>query len=120
MAKNVALEAYKAGEKAKKKASFRRGRGKISLAVVGGFIPLAGNMLSDAQIYSAADHGGWPVVMKLWGWRLTGYSAIDGKMHWRDLANSYVPVAAGVLIHKVANRFGVNRMLARFNLPVNI
>ena len=51
--------------------------------------------------------------------RITGYDPSNGQFAFGNMASTYVPILAGVIVHKAASRFGVNRMLPSW-LPVNI
>jgi len=44
---------------------------------------------------------------------ITGFDMGSGKMEWSVLATTYGPIVAGAVIHKAANKFGVNNMVRR-------
>lgn len=48
---------------------------------------------------------------------VTGFDA-SGKFHWPELVKTYGPVVAGLVMHKAANKFGVNRALANAGIPL--
>lgn len=43
----------------------------------------------------------------------------DGKVHGDALAMTYVPILAGVIVHKAAGRLGVNRYIPK-SIPLSI
>ena len=53
--------------------------------------------------------------------KLTGYDigSTTNRFKPEYLLGTYVPIALGVVVHKVANRVGVNRMIPKW-LPVSI
>lgn len=54
---------------------------------------------------------------KILVWRYGGVD--DSGFNLGRVTQTYVPVLAGVIVHKAANKFGVNRYLPKW-LPVNI
>lgn len=48
----------------------------------------------------------------------TGYNTDTHSFHWPTFAQSYGPVLAGVLLHKLAGRLGVNRAISRAGIPI--
>ena len=83
----------------------------LPLAVVGGFAPLAVHALDDYQV------GGLPHLGKGLAVRTTGYMIDTGKFEWSYLGQGLFPILAGLLVHKVAGKLGVNRTLARAGIP---
>jgi hypothetical protein len=47
----------------------------------------------------------------------TGIGA-DGQFHADQIMRTYAPMAAGVVIHKMAGRFGLNGALGRAKVPL--
>ena len=94
----------------------RRGRSRragmtFSVATIAGFVPLAGRAITGYQgngLYGAADG-----VLS----GLTGYSTFDHKWHADLLVQNVGPIIAGVLVHKLASRLGINRALGRARVP---
>ncbi len=89
---------------AKKKKSYRRAP-KISIASVAGLVPLA-IKVKDGFKYEGASGAGEQLVRGL-----TGYSPKNGNWSWDYLKGTLIPALAGPLVHKLANKFGVNRAL---------
>lgn len=84
----------------------------LPVAVLAGFGPLVRDVIVGyrASGLSGAQHylvGG-----------ITGYDSNTGKFNvpW-TLFHFWLPVGAGVLAHKLANVFGVNRALGRAGVP---
>lgn len=48
------------------------------------------------------------------------FTGIDrnGHFYWPRVAQTYAPMVAGLVAHKVANRFGLNRALANAKIPM--
>lgn len=106
---NVALAAYKAGERAKRKGKSRRAKFNISLAVVAGTLPYLSTVKDgfDAQglngaMKMATKAVGYDGYSKTWSFTWVKQSGIMG-------------VLAGVLVHKMANRFGVNTYVRKIS-----
>ena len=47
----------------------------------------------------------------------TGYSLENGTWSWENLKFGLLPVAGGVIVHKIASKLGVNRALASAGVP---
>lgn len=84
----------------------------VPVAVLAGFAPLAKDVVQGYQSggFSGAAHylvGG-----------VTGIDTNTGKWNWPwALTHFWIPVAAGIAVHKVANKMGVNRVLSRAGVP---
>lgn len=84
----------------------------IPLAVVGGFIP---------TIAFAADGyrvGGFENAARRVAQRLTGIDSTANVFIWKELMAGWGPILAGFLVHKVSNRLGINRAIARAGIPL--
>ncbi len=103
-----------------KSGSKRKRRMSIPLAVVGGFLPLGATLVGDFQTFSTPGMGGMPAVLKVWAYRLSGYSADTGRIHFDSIVRSYMPMGLGILVHNLAGHFGVNRILRRYGSPIVI
>ena len=46
------------------------------------------------------------------------YTGMDsaGKFHANQLVEAYVPVAMGVVVHKMASKFGINRYARKYSM----
>ena len=87
----------------------RRSKSKAaSAAVLLGFAPLVSRGITSFKA------GGIPAVAEGMTADLTGYSYSSGVYDMRRaLYNSWLPIGSGVIIHKAANKLGVNRYLKR-------
>lgn len=84
----------------------------LPLAVVGGFMPLAVHALDDYRV------AGLPHVAKGICVRTTGYMIDTGKFEFGYLMQGMGPIVAGTLVHKLAGKLGINRMIAAAGIPV--
>jgi hypothetical protein len=110
--KNVALTAYKAGVKARKQGKYHRPKATLSLAIIAGFLPTA------AFAWEGMGAGGIAEVGHRLTGRLTGYDTGVHKWSLQELGKGWVPIIGGVVAHKLANKFGINRMIARAGIPL--
>lgn len=98
-----------------------RGRGKfrLPLAVVAGFIPMAQGIYAGSKPGGPAGGG---INGAMWNaqYLMLGRNADTNKFEMRGLVMGWGPVLAGVLAHTLANRFGINRLIARTKLPIAI
>jgi hypothetical protein len=95
------------------KRSYRRAKAgfTLPLAVVGGFAPLAVHAIDDYRV------AGLPHVGKGICVRTTGYMIDTGKFEFGYLKQGLLPIVAGVLVHKLAGKLGVNRAIAAAGIP---
>jgi hypothetical protein len=85
----------------------------IPIAVLAGFVPLAKDV---AMGYSASGMQGAGHYL-VGG--VTGYDTNTGKFNvpWA-LSHFWLPVTAGLVVHKLAGKFGVNRALSSAGIPL--
>jgi hypothetical protein len=114
MAKNAALIAYWAGQRAKGKHHKRPGM-TIPLAVVAGFVPTGAYALAGFR--QGGERGMTEGFARITA-RLTGYSITEERWHWGELAKGWAPVLIGFGVHKLASRMGINRQIARMGIPL--
>lgn len=50
--------------------------------------------------------------------RMTGYEWKNGNFSWSQLAQGWGPLLLGAMAHKAANRFGLNRAIAKAGIPL--
>lgn len=84
----------------------------VPVAVIAGFAPFAMHLAQgykDAGLKGVANNA----VLDT-----TGYYPLENRfdMKW-PIAKFYGPVLAGLLVHKLAGKLGVNRTLARAGVP---
>lgn len=107
-----AIVRYRNRPKAKR-ASRRPGM-TIPLAVVAGFAPLAMGEIGALRRAMAGDTAGAAQQAVIYA---TGYNTDTKSFHWPTFVGSYGPILAGMLVHKLAGRMGVNRALSKAGVP---
>lgn len=101
--------------RAKRRA--RKANTGVSVAVIGGFVPLVGYTLDGF------NRGGSNLTDKLrnglryMSLATIGYDFVDKKWYPGEIWKGILPVVGGVMVHKVASKLGVNRALARAGIP---
>lgn len=109
MAKTRTIVRYRAAKaKHHKKAGMT-----IPLAVVGGLVPMGADLVSAYKV------GGAEAALGHVSLCTTGYDPADGK--WKPsfaMQKLYGPLFLGMMVHKLAGRLGVNRMLAGAGVPL--
>lgn len=98
---------------AKAKKRRRRNRGiKIPIAIVAGFAPYA------LMLHENWRTGGFSAFLKS-APKLVGYDGFSKKWNIRFLGDAGTwAVIGGMIAHKVATRFGINRAIANAGIPV--
>jgi hypothetical protein len=84
----------------------------VSLAILAGFVPTAMYAYAGYKQQGANEAGARIVA------RLTGYSYIENKFKPMELFNGWAPLLGGVIAHRAANRFGVNRYLRKATMGI--
>lgn len=103
-----------AKSKDSKKRIFRRRRGvEIPLAVVAGFAPAA---VSTYQYFQAPGQGLQGAAKHFVG-IMSGYDVDAHNFDWHRMQGGLIPVVAGVVAHKIADKLGINRMLRNARIP---
>jgi hypothetical protein len=85
----------------------------IPLAIVGGFVPMGADLISAYKV------GGLEATLGHVSLCTTGYDPADDL--WKPMfavKKLYGPLLLGTIVHKVAGRLGVNRMLAQMGVPL--
>lgn len=88
----------------KKKRGGSRKAKSIPLAIA---VPIG--VMGITQIVKPGMAGDWNTVTK----NVTGYDMAGQKFYPRELIQSYAPIAAGWVVHKVAARTGINNYVRR-------
>jgi len=97
---------------AKKVKRARRKRNMtLPVAVIGGFMPMA------SYVWDGFQKGPNSGITRI-GVATTGYNPSDGSWSPATLARMMGPVALGVVVHKMANKFGLNRMISATGIPL--
>jgi len=98
---------------AKKTRKHSKPQMTIPLAVVAGFVPLAKDVYTGYTSYGVPGAGHYLVG------GITGYDTNTGKFNLPWAASHFwLPVGAGLVVHKLAGRFGINRALSRAGIPL--
>lgn len=119
MAKNRGSRVRRVYRSVFRRGGGRRSKGKVSLAVVAGFLPLA------IDGYSAMTKGwsGYTGLEALAGqlvYSTTGWNNSQNRWEMRGIIRGLGPVLCGALVHKAASMFGINRQIAKLRLPISI
>ncbi len=94
-----------------KKRNGNKKRGMtIPIAVVAGFAPLVGNVLSTP---GGIEPKGWMLTQAM-----TGFDTRTREFWLPNLWKGAFPILIGIFAHKVASRLGVNRALAGAGIPI--
>lgn len=97
-----------------KRRSHNRGSGKIPIAIVAGFLPGA------FWVWDAASQGNMSGAGSRAVAAYTGYVTWAKAWDFNHLWKGAFPLLGGILLHTIANRFGINRWIAKARLPVEI
>jgi len=81
------------------------------LAVLAGFAPL-GIAALDGYKYNGMSGVAKRVTMGL-----TGYNIEDRSWYMTEMAKVAGPILAGIVVHKMAGRLGINRALSSAGVP---
>ena len=83
----------------------------LPTAVLAGFVPLA------VAAMDGYKYNGWTGVGKRVSLGLTGFNTEDKKWYHGEMVKIVVPIVAGIGIHKLAGKLGINRALAQAGVP---
>jgi len=85
----------------------------LPLAIIGGFVPMGVDLISAYKV------GGVEAALGHVSLCTTGYDPSDSK--WKPMfavQKLYGPLLLGAIVHKAANRLGINRMIASMGIPL--
>lgn len=88
----------------------------LSLAVLAGLAPTAAFAYEGFKL--GGSEGGISEAAHRVTMRMTGYEWKGNIWYPGQLAMGLGPVLLGAGVHKLANRFGINRMIANAGIPV--
>jgi len=97
----------------KRARSRRRAGMTVPVAIAAGFVPMVSDVLSAYRI------GGGEAALGHVSLCTTGYDPADGK--WKPMfafQKLYGPLLAGMIVHKVAGKLGINRALGKAGIPL--
>lgn len=83
----------------------------LPLGLVFGLLPMVAEPIMvglKGDLWGAAAHG-----VK----NTTGYNLWDKKFYFNDLKATWLPFIMGIILHRVAVKFGINRQLASAGIP---
>lgn len=100
---------------AKARARRRSNSFTLPVAVVAGFAPLAFGVVSAAKRGLSGDMAGASQELVI---RTTGWNTDTRSWNGAVFAQTYVPILAGFLVHKIAGKLGVNRALGNAGVPI--
>lgn len=96
-----------------KKRTFRKKPAfTLPLSIVGGLAVPVGKLWTDWRAYKDIN-----VTTREVGQFFTGYDYTTGQFNFASMRFGLMPVMLGALVHKLANRVGVNGMIARAGIP---
>jgi hypothetical protein len=112
--KKIGRKAGKGGTKTvAKKGNHRKRAGlTIPVAAIGGFVPLAINAVEEIQTRGMKD-GIRATVQDI-----VPYNVYTGKFDASRLHVGLYPILFGMAVHMIANKVGINRMLASARVPI--
>lgn len=99
-----------------KKKKRRRAGGTIPLSIVGGLLPglhyTVAGWRSGSSLTDSLEKG-----MAHLSVAFTGYDPVAHKWQLANMSRGLTPLLAGILVHKVAGKLGVNRVLSSARVP---
>ena len=102
---------------AKKQARHHRKAGTtVSLAMIAGLAPTAAFAYEGFKL--PGDQGGIVEAAHRVSMRMTGYEWKNNTWCIGEAAKGLLPLLIGGGVHKLANRMGINRMIANSGIPI--
>lgn len=99
--------------KSKKKSRKKNGM-VVPVGIVAGFMPLAINS------YTWVKDLGWQRGIGMASSTLIGYNYATGSWDWNNMRFGALPIFLGMIVSRIATRFGLNAKLARTGLPIRL
>ena len=84
----------------------------IPLAVVAGFLPLG------LDVFNQLKAGEWEQASNVLQHNLIGVNPWSGKWDTQGFNHGLYPIVGGFAVHWMANKIGLNRMIARTGIPL--
>lgn len=97
----------------KAKRRYSKPKFTIPISILGGMAVPVGTLVSHYNQYRDIN-----VTTREIGQFFTGYDYTTGKWNFASMRYGMLPIFAGVVAHKVANKLGVNRLLASAGIPL--
>jgi len=98
--------------KIRKSRGVKRNSFTLPMAVVAGFMP------PMSRAYNAFKGYGFSGLGSRLSQDFTGFNPNDGSWNPSLMQYGLLPVSIGVLIHKLASAFGINRAIAAAGIPL--
>lgn len=96
---------------AKKRHNGKKGF-TLPISVVAGMAP------GLVAIGTSADKLGWEAAARTAGLIYTGWDYTTGKFNIKNMSLGFMPIAVGMIVHKVAGMLGINKAIAAAGIPV--
>lgn len=87
----------------------------LPVSLVAGFVPIGSRLFTSAKLLAKGDYDGAGRYASLY---IAGWDVNDRKFRPSAIVNQWAPLLAGVVMHKAANRLGINRAIAAAGIPV--
>lgn len=97
-----------------RRAARRAKKTTIPVSIVAGFAPLGSQMWRAAKLAMAGNTDDAAHIATIYA---AGYDIKNRRISFPHLLYSYSPIIIGGMMHKAANKLGVNRALASSGLP---
>lgn len=117
--KAVAIRRRRAFSVRRSRSHSRTEKGGFSLAVMAGFIPALIDAWNVGNARTGSPGGVWAGAGHQLLLDFTGLNTDDHKWYPSRLFTGWGPVIAGMVVHVLANKVGINRQIRKF-LPVTI
>lgn len=98
----------------RRRGGARRKSFTLPVAVVAGFAPMGVKLFGAVKRGLSGDVAGMTQEAVV---ATTGYNTDTKSFYWPAIPMFYGPILAGMVVHKIANRIGVNRALSRAGVP---
>jgi len=85
----------------------------LPISIIGGFAVPVGKLWTDYKAYGDIN-----VTTRQVGQFFTGYDYTTGQWNMASMRFGLLPILLGSVAHKVANKLGINRMIANAGIPV--
>lgn len=96
-----------------KKRKFSKPKMTIPISIVGGLAVPVGTLVSHYRQYKDIN-----VTTRELGQFFTGYDYTTGQWNFASMRYGMIPILIGAAAHKVANKLGINRMIANAGIPL--
>jgi hypothetical protein len=88
----------------------------LPLAVLAGFTPLAYSVYKGA-VSTDPNYGGLKGALREGAQQFGIDPMVGGSINFSQTLRGLSPIIGGILVHKLASKFGINRAIARAGIP---